>query len=456
MNDPLLPLLQCPSCRRGAPVAAEGGYACPACGARFPRLDGIAWLFPDAAAAIAEWRNRTSLYLEEFAAERRRAEADLATLEAGTTTAARVSRLASAYADHAALVGALLGSLASPSGAMPQATQVAFGTELPPSQDLHSYHANAHRDWAWGEVENDASHSLVAGALGAGRASVLVLGAGAGRLAYDLHERGDSRTTVALDLNPMLLAVASRAARGEATDLYEFPLAPRDDSSVAIRRRLAAPRPARDGLVFVCADAWRAPFAAQSFDAVVTPWLVDIVDLPFPDVAAHVNRLLRPGGRWVNFGSLSFGARRPALRWSEAEVREIVTASGFEIRAAEDRSMPYLQSPASRHGRVETVALFAADKVRRGPREPAPPTPPEWLTDTTVPVPRSAELELAGTASRIQAILLALLDGTRSIDDVVRVVVEQGLLERTQALAATRGLLERLHANALGGGVRVT
>jgi SAM-dependent methyltransferase len=456
MSDPLLPLLQCPSCRRGVPAAVDGGYACSACGATFPRLDGIAWLFPDAPAALAEWRNRTTLYLEEFDAERRRAAADLESIEAGSTGAARVRRLATAYADHSALVRSLLAPLATAAGAMPHATQVAFGTELPPTQDLHSYHANAHRDWAWGDAENEASHALVADALGPGRTSVLVLGAGAGRLAYDLHDRGDATTTVALDLNPLLLTVGSRAARGEGSELYEFPLAPKDADSVAIRRRLVAPRPSRDGLVFVCADAWRAPFPAQSFDAVVTPWLVDIVDLPFPDVAAHVNRLLRPGGRWVNFGSLSFAARRPALRWSGAEVLEIVAASGFEVRATSDTALPYLSSPASRHARVETVALFAADKVRRGPREASPPLPPPWLIDTSLPVPRTDDLELAGTASRIQAILLALFDGSRSIDDVVRVVVEQGLLERTQALAATRGLLDRLHANAHGSGARVT
>jgi SAM-dependent methyltransferase len=446
MSDPLLPTLQCPACRRGAPVPSSGGYECSGCRRRFPSIDGLPWLHPDPDAALGAWRNRVTLYLEEFAAEARRADADLASLPPGGTAAERVRRLASAYREHAAAIRDLLAPLDARSGAMPHGVQTAFGTELPLTQDLHSYHANVHRDWAWGEAENEASHALVAAALGTGRARVLVLGAGAGRLAYDLHERGDAVLTVALDLNPMLLAVGRRAALGEPVELYEFPIAPRDEASVAVRRRLVAPRAARDGLRFVVGDAWRAPFAPQSFDAVVTPWLVDVVDLPFPSIAAHVNRLLAPGGRWVNFGSLAFASRRPAQRWSGREVLEFVVEAGFDVRSTDDRALPYLQSPASRHARVETVALFAADKVRRGPREPDLPAGAPWLADTRLPVPRTPDLELAATASRIQAILLALFDGTRSVDDVVAVVVEQGLLDRTQALAATRGLLERMHA----------
>lgn len=455
MNDALLPLLQCPACRRAGLASAVDGFACPSCRQAFPCVDGVPWLYPDAAAALAEWRNRTRLYLEEFDAARRAAETDLVGLAPGSAGATRVRRLADGYAHHVELVRALLAPLVGSPGALPHATQVAFGTQVPPTQDLHSYHANVHRDWCWGEAENEPSHALVAAAMGRERRTVLVLGAGAGRLAYDLHERGDAAATIALDLNPLLLAVGRRAAAGEACELYEFPLAPLDASCVAVRRRLTAPRAARTGLVFVCADAWHAPFAAQSFDAVVTPWLVDIVDLPFPDVAAHVNRLLRPGGRWVNFGSLSFSAARPAARFGVEELREIVTAAGFDVRASADHALPYLQSPASRHARIETVSVFAADKVRRGPPEPATNGTPPWLTDTALRVPPSPALELATGASRIQAILLALFDGSRSIDDVVSVVVAQGLLDRSEALVATRGLLERIHASAVSNASRL-
>lgn len=447
MADPgFLDLLQCPRCRRAPLVAATDGFACRGCRVEYPRLDGLPWLFADPELALGEWRNRLTLYLEEFAAAERAAEADLV-IAPRDSTRSRLVALRDAYREQARLVRLLLQPLMLAPLPMPRATPLAFGERLPLSQDLHSYYANVHRDWCWGTEENEASHAEVAAALAGRGGRLLVLGAGGGRLAYDLHQHGAQSLTVALDINPLLLLVAERVVRGGRVELYEFPIAPRTGADAAIRRELAAPAPARPGLELVFADAWRAPFAAQSFDAVVTPWLIDIVDLDFESVALAINRLLVPGGRWVNFGSLAFPWRRPGLRYGPEEVRDIVTAAGFEVASQRDATLPYMRSPASRHGRVETVALFAADKRRRGPREPEESTAPPWLRDGSVPVPRSDALALAADASRIQAVLLALVDGRRSLDELTRIVAEQGLLPAAQARSALRGLLERLHRN---------
>lgn len=111
------------------------------------------------------------------------------------------------------------------------------------------------------------------------------------------------------------------------------------------------------------AAAWRAPFVPQSFDAVLTPWLVDIVELDFAASAAHLNRLLVPNGRWVKFGSLAFPWRRPALQHGRDELLAILAESGFEVAGVEEATLPYMRSPASRHGRLESVLAFAADAV---------------------------------------------------------------------------------------------
>jgi hypothetical protein len=109
-----------------------------------------------------------------------------------------------------------------------------------------------------------------------------------------------------------------------------------------------------------------------------------------------------------------------------------------------DETMPYMRSPASRHSRLEEVLVFAADKHKRAPREPQPPALPAWLDSHSLPVPRVPPLVLAADASRIQAVTLALIDGQRSIDELVRIVTEQRLLPAAQARSAIRGLLERL------------
>ena len=440
----LLGLLQCPRCRRAALAPGTDLFVCGGCSAQYPMVGGIPWLFADPLQALGDWRNRLSQYLEEFAAAARAAEAD----RAATTRPAtrdRLTRLLEGYREQQRLIAELLAPLKLAPSTLGQATQQAFATRLPQSQDLHSYYANVHRAWAWGEDENKASLDLVMGALESAPGRVLVLGAGACRLAFDVHRAGSAALTVALDINPLLLIAARRIVAGETVPLMEFPLAPRRLADVAVRRELRAGAPLRPGFEFVFADAWQAPFKPQSFDAVITPWLVDIVDLDFASIAAHVNRLLAPAGRWVNFGSLAFPWRRPALRLSLEELEPVLGETGFALKSIRDVALPYMRSPASRHSRLEEVVVFAADKVRRSPHEPLPPSLPPWFDAHDQPVPRLPPLSLAADASRIQAVLLALIDGQRSIDELVRLVSKQRLLPADQARSAIRGLLERLY-----------
>ena len=70
---------------------------------------------------------------------------------------------------------------------------------------------------------------------------MLVVGAGAGRLAYDVHARRRPATLVAADLNPLMMIVARRMFSGGRVELYEFPVAPRDLASHAVLRDLRAP-----------------------------------------------------------------------------------------------------------------------------------------------------------------------------------------------------------------------
>ena len=445
--SPLDVLLQCPACR-AAPLSRRAEFlVCGSCSSRYPTLAGIPWLFADPDRALGEWRNRLTLYLEEFGAATRGAEADLAE-SIRPTTRARLTRLRDAYRAQSRLVAALLQPLNLVTMPLAQAAQQAFASRLPMGQDLHSYYANLHRDWVWGTEENEQSLALVAAALGAGRERVLVLGAGACRLSFDLHQQASNPLTIALDINPLLLFAAQQIIAGQSVALFEFPLAPRGIEDVAVERQLRAPAAARAGLELLFADAWQAPFAPQSFDGVITPWLVDIVDLDFASIAMHVNRLLVPGGRWVNFGSLAFPWRRPALRLSREELEPVLVEAGFKVDSVHEQNLPYMHSPASRHSRREQVLVFAADKQKRAPREPAATGLPPWLSTHSLPIVRSPSLITATDASRIQGVLLALIDGRRSVNDLVQIVSEQGLLPADQARSAVCGLLERLHGSS--------
>jgi uncharacterized protein YbaR (Trm112 family) len=446
-RNPPLELLCCPRCR--GPLAATAAWSCAACGTDFPEIDGLPWLFPDPSLALGEWRARIHGFLAGLEAQAARYRA---ALDGGATRAStrnRLKLLSAACADHARRLRALLAPLGATRPAAAPEVYGALGMGLPARQGLTSYYANLHRDWCWGEAENEAGYRILDAALGPeppGR--TLLLGVGAGRLAFDLALRRRPQPLLAADINPLFLAVVRRLFAGERVDLYEFPVAPRDLGSHAVLRGLQAPSVAPVDCHLVFADASHGPFAAGAFDTVITPWLIDVLDEDLATFAARVNGWLRPGGRWVNTGSLAFAADDPARRYSLEEVAELATAAGFAGVEPREERVPYLCSPASRHGRLESVVTFTAAKRDELSLPPPPRRCPDWLEDADRPVPLSPDLQGRQLELRVLAYVASLIDGRRSVRDVARVLVEQRLMTPEEAEPTVRSFLARLHQEA--------
>ena len=420
--------------------------SCAACAVEFPDVAGMPWLFADPALALGEWRARVHGFLAGLDAQANRYRAALGDGLKHAGTRSRLKLLSAACADHARRLRALLAPLRIEASAAAPELYSALGMSLPEGQGLAGYYANLHRDWCWGDAENAATYRIVDDALGAdppGR--TLLLGVGAGRLAYDLLRQRRPDPLVAADLNPLFLCAVSRLFAGERLELYEFPVAPRDIDGHAVLRTLQAPGAAPPGCHLVFADVSRGPFADHAFDTVITPWLIDVIDEDFASFAQRVNGWLRPGGRWLNTGSLSFQADDPARRYALEEVVEIVAAAGFGRIEPREERIPYLCSPVSRHGRVETVVTFAAIK-RESVRMPdAPRRGPGWLERPDLPVPLLPALQGRQLELRVLSYVASLVDGRRSVRDVASVLVEQRLMTVEEAEPTVRAFLARLH-----------
>lgn len=447
MPDDLTSLLACPRCDKTPLTEKDGVYRCSACKIDFPSIDGIPWMFAEPQATLGEWRGRLQFALQKLSQESAQLEAELGDEDLRPLTRRRIERYKKATDSHRRSLQKLLQPVDVQSLHGDYESYLALRTRLPADQALNTYYANVHRDWSWGDEENAASMKQLRAVLheSAELGNVLVLGAGACRLAYDLHMQMDCTTTVAMDFNPLLLLVAQTVIRGDSLKMYEFPIAPKSLEDDAVLRTLSAPEIARDGFHLVLGDALRAPFAQASFDAVVTPWLIDIITEDLPVLAARVNNLLKPNGRWVNFGSLAFASPERARRYSPEETKAIVAENGFSDPYVSDATIPYMCSPASRHGRQERVFSFSAYKEREVEAPPRHRALPDWIVTGKESVPLLPSFRSQAMTTQIYSFMMSLIDGKRTIKDMAVVLEKQKLMTREEAEPAIRSFLTKMY-----------
>ena len=447
MSDDLLSLLACPRCDKTPLKLNDGVYCCDACKIDFPSIDGIPWMFAEPQATLGEWRGRLQFSLQQLSQESAKLDAELADKDLRPLTKRRIERYKKATDSHKRSLQKLLQPVDVQSLVGTVETYLALRTRLPADQALNTYYANVHRDWAWGDEENAASLKQIRAVLheNVSLGNVLVLGAGAGRLAYDVHMQMDCASTVAMDFNPLLMLITQSVTRGDSLKMYEFPIAPKSLEDDAVLRTLSAPEVVRDGFELVLGDALRPPFAAQSFDTVVTPWLIDIISEDLPVFAARINGLLKEDGRWINFGSLAFSNPERARYYSPEETKAIVAESGFSDPYVSDATIPYMCSPASRHGRQESVFTFSAYKERDAEQPSRHRALPDWIVTGKKPVPLSPSFRSQAMTTQVYSFIMSLIDGKRTLKDMAVVLEKQKLMTRDEAEPAIRSFLTRMY-----------
>jgi hypothetical protein len=236
-------------------------------------------LVPDPPLWHALWLNRLAEFVSDTQATLAgwRAEA-VAEADAGRSqprTRARIDRVIAACEEQRARVEALFEDLRQ---GQPQLLPTRPESGENP---LLEFSENLFRDWVWGDKEAELTRALVANLVAEPPGRLAVYGAGAGRLAVDLHQSLAPAETWALDLNPLPFLVAERLVRGEAVTLPEFPVAPHGEEEVVLERELRCPGAVREGFAFAFADALQPPFAPGSLDTVVTGWFIDATGRDF-------------------------------------------------------------------------------------------------------------------------------------------------------------------------------
>jgi len=440
-------LLACPRCDKTPLDSSDDALHCKACKVDFPMLEGMPWMFAEPQAALGEWRGRLQFSLQQLSHEISGLEKELQAGNLSALAKRRVERYKKAVESHRRSLQKLLQPIEMQSLQGNYESYLALRTRMPTDQGLNTYYPNIHRDWSWGEEENKASLKQVRAVLHdhAELGNVLLLGSGAGRLAYDIHTKLNCTSTVAMDFNPLLMLVAKAVTSGKNLSLYEFPIAPLALDDDAVLRKLTAPEAADENFHLVLGDALRPPFPDEAFDTIVTPWLIDIISEDLPELSARINNLLKDNGRWVNFGSLAFSNPERARCYSPEETKAIVAENGFSDPYVSQATIPYMNSPASRHGRQERVFSFSAYK-ERGVEKPARHLAlPDWIVTGKDPVPLTPSFRQQAMTTQIYSFIMSLIDGKRSIKDMAVVLEKQKLMTKEEAEPAIRSFMTKMY-----------
>jgi hypothetical protein len=412
----------CPRCH-GALGDATEALLCPTCGTAYPVVTGVPCLVEDPTLWRGVWRARLDDYLEAIA-QRLTALAKEATaphlLE---KTRARIRHVHDAVASDRQTFIELFDDLV-PSVPAGRARLLPGADPRAGDTPVIEYCEHLFRDFVWGQSEAASAVELVRRVAPEKLGKTAVYGVGTGRLALDVQRELGAETTYGFDIHPLPLLVTARLLRGEELELHEYPLAPHSAKDTAFRHRLKRPFPKPAGVVLAFADALRPPLVPGSLDTVITPWFIDAVAADVRETAAAVNRALRPGGSWLNFGPLRFRDELARL-YSIEEVHDVVTASGFELGRHFSEDVAYFHSPHSGAHRTDRVFVFAAQKTGEArPLEVRPLFAP-WLSDTRLPIPVGSAFAGLQRTSILTVGILSMIDGKRSLTDIAAALAQQ-------------------------------
>lgn len=247
-------------------------------------------------------------------------------------------------------------------------------TDLLSGRDFIPYTTNwlyLQRDWCWlpeGEQELQTIKDALFKAMSSfplSQDSVLVVGAGAGRIAWELCEI--SEHVYATD-NALTMAYQFYDLLHDDIDFYEinknnifYPA----DMVRTLRASLYSPdegrsktRERQDKLFYFVADALSTPLRDGSVSAIVSVYFTDLV--PMKSYLQEIKRLLKPGGIFFHFGPLEYDLPDVSDHLSADEIKSLFISNDFTIHCEQQVLTTHLPSALSMSFRTYNNWTFTA------------------------------------------------------------------------------------------------
>ena len=267
--------------------------------------------------------------------------------------------------------------------------------------------------------------------LGAERDSVLVLGAGAGRVAWDLRQLYDQ--VYAIDMS-LIMAYYFYQLLNEDLEFFELSANNLRRSIDAVRRHTASLQPhvsdkdslsSCDNLSYFIGNAQNIPLPDHSLSAIISIYFTDLI--PLRTLLPEVKRTLKEGGLFVHMGPLEYHFTDLNDSLAADEIKTVFAANNFSIVYETDIPVMHLRSAASMAARFFDNWFFIA---RQG-TSPAAPTQSTINFDSVLKLAGPLRFEKLGLISlegeEVLETKLVLpsgekYEGASSVLDILRII----------------------------------
>jgi len=444
------------------PVCANDivDQACHQCNSEFFELGEIPCVFTTGVQQKALWQHQLEMMETQGAGALERLDYILQGYDVSALSRSRLEQGRESMRESMETIFGLLKN----GGLIAQADSRYEQTEV---DDPTEYYQHILRDWAWDEVKsrhyqthvNDATLKRVQNIWPNPTAkNMLVLGAGAGRLSWDLHQTLKPGYTIASDINPFLLSFAQALVKDRRTitlpELYTFPQIGFPHSKSWVVEPPDDPEQLHKSWFALGADVWNMPLKENSVNTIVTSWLLDVCSGDVKDLISVIDYLLEPGGVWVNTGPLLYSSHLGFdQKYTAEEILDFAQMAGFQIEKQSIEEVAHMASPINVRYHYEQVFSFSARKNSLESSLPLPGKTAEWLTPSWLimhhqPVPK-LDFQCQMGHDFIKDVL-ELVDGKRSIYLIAH-LVESSLPEGVDAKDAVVALFGQILEQMSGG-----
>lgn len=449
-------VLVCPVCAKDIVT-----LHCDGCTSEFFSLGEVPCLFPSGIQQKSLWQHQMAM----MKAQGTDALENLDYLLQGYDVSALTrSRLEQAHGAMQESLEVIIGQLQD-AGLSSQRNEL---FDQAPVDNPTEYYHHILRDWAWDAQPsrhytthvNDANLQRVLDVWQAPQPhKMLFLGAGAGRLSWDLHKALIPEFTIASDINPFLLTCAQNLIKRRKAitlpELYTYPQIGFPYSKSWLMEPPEDPQCLHKSWFALGADVWNMPLKKGCVDTIITSWLLDVTGGDVKDLISVISYLLEPGGHWVNTGPLLYSSQLSFdKKYSAEEILDFMDMAGFEVQQQSVEEIAHMASPLNARYHHEQIFSFSACKRIEARGIPQPGHTEEWLTPSWLimhhqPIP-NIDFQCQMGHEFIKQVL-DLVDGEKSVYLIAQMVqssLPEGVDGKEAVVALFGQILEQMAVQA--------